>query len=215
VGARFLDDAAHAAFKEAVEDIESVSAVEVVVAMRRRSAGYIHANLIVGAAVAFAALAVMLFASSEFGLWSILFDPFIVGAIAGGLVELLPVVKRVLTPPSVRRRHVEHAARATFVDRGVHNTSDRSGLLVYISWVERQIALVADSNLQQTFTAEALHAAEATLTAAMSRGGVAVARELAKHADAFAVAMPRRADDINELPDAIDSDLVSKKKARA
>ncbi len=213
MGARFLDDAAHAAFKDAVEDIESASAVEVVVAMRRRSAGYLHANLIVGAAVAFASLAVMLFAAYPFGLWSILFDPFVVGAIAGGIVEVLPAVKRVLTPPRVRRRHVEHAARATFVDRGVHNTSDRSGLLVYISWVEQQLALVADSNLERTFTPEALRAAEATLTATMSHGGVAVARELAKLGDAFAAAMPRRAGDVNELPDAIDSDLVRRKPA--
>lgn len=212
MGARFLDDAAHAAFKEAVEEIESASAVEVVVAMRRRSAGYLHANLIVGAAVAFASLAVMLFAEYPFGLWSILFDPFIVGAIAGAIVEVLPIVKRVLTPPSVRRRHVEHAARATFVDRGVHNTSDRSGLLVYISWVEQQIALVADSDLERTFTPEALRAAEVALTAAMSSGGVAVARALAKLGDGFAAAMPRRAGDLNELPDAIDSDLVRKKK---
>lgn len=212
---RFLDDAAHAAFKEAVEDIESASAVEVVVAMRRRSAGYLHANLIVGAVVAFGSLAVMLFADYSFGLWSILFDPFIVGAIAGGIVEVLPVAKRMLTPPSVRRRHVEHAARATFIDRGVHNTSDRSGLLVYISWVERQIALVADSGLEQTFTPEALRAAEAALTAAMSSSGVAVAKQLAMLRDAFGAAMPRRADDINELPDTIDSDLVKKQKPQS
>jgi putative membrane protein len=212
VGARFLDDEAHAAFKEAVESIESRSAVEVVVALRRRSAGYLHANLIVGLAVAFAGLAVMLFSEYPFGLIAILFDPFLVGALAGSLVELLPGVKRVLTPPGVRRRHVEHAARATFVDRGVHNTLDRSGVLVYISWVEQQVALVADSGLVATYTAEALRAGEQTLTAAMSGGGVAVARELAKLADGFATAMPRRAGDINELPDAIDSDLVQRKK---
>lgn len=214
MGARFLDDEAQAAFKETIEDIESGSAVEVVVAMRRASAGYLHANLIVGAAVAFASLAAMLFADTSFGLVAILVDPFVVGAVAGALVELLPLVKRVLTPGRVRRRHVDHAARAAFVDRGVHNTVDRSGLLVYVSWLEQQIALVADSNLSREFTPEALHAAETALTAAMSSGGVAVARELAKLGDAFGVAMPRRAGDLNELPDAIDSDLARSRKGR-
>ncbi|MBA3457928.1 MAG: hypothetical protein H0T42_32900, partial [Deltaproteobacteria bacterium] len=207
MGARFLDDEAHAAFKETIEDIESASAVEVVVAMRRRSAGYLHANLIVGLVIAFAGLAAMLFASYPFGLVAILVDPFVVGAVAGAVVELLPIVKRVLTPQQVRRRHVEHAARATFVDRGVHNTTDRSGLLVYISWLEQQVALVADSNLEKAFTAEALRQAESALTSAMARGGVAVARELGKLETALAAAMPRRADDLNELPDALDSDL--------
>ena len=46
VGARFLDDEARAAFKRAIETIESASAVEVVIAVRRRSAGYFHANLV-------------------------------------------------------------------------------------------------------------------------------------------------------------------------
>ena len=214
MGARFLDDAARAAFKETVEGIESVSAAEVVVAMRRRSAGYLHANLIVGAVVAFAGLAAMLFADYPFGLVSILVDPFVVGAAAGALVQLMPQIKRVLTPTAVRRRHVEHAAKATFLDRGVHNTTDRSGLLVYISWLEQQIALVADSNLEKEFTAEALRRAERDLTSAMRHGGAAVAKELAKLADAFAAAMPRRAGDINELPDAIDSDLAGTRSAR-
>ena len=214
MGARFLDEEAHAAFKETIEEIESASAVEVVVALRRRSAGYLHANLIVGVVVAFAGLAAMLFATSSFSLVSILVDPFIVGAVAGALVELLPQVKRVLTPARVRRRHVDHAARAAFVDRGAHNTTDRSGLLVYISWVEQQVALVADANLEKSFTLEALRQAERDLTAAMARGGVAVARELGKLDAAFGTAMPRRAGDINELPNALDSDLSGGRKAR-
>ncbi len=201
-------------FKETIEEIESASAVEVVVALRRRSASYLHANLIVGVVIAFAGLAAMLFAAYPFSLISILVDPFIVGAVAGALVELLPQVKRVLTPTRVRRRHVDHAARATFVDRGVHNTTDRSGLLVYISWLEQQVALVADSNLQKTFTVEALLQAERDLTAAMSDGGTAVGRELGKLDAALAAAMPRRAGDINELPDALDSDLSTGRRAR-
>ena len=214
MGARFLDDEAHAAFKQAIEEIESASGVEVVVAMRRRSAGYLHANLIVGAVAAFVGLAAMLFAAYPFSLVSILVDPFAVGAVAGALVELVPLVKRLLTPEGVRRRHVKHAARAAFVDRGVHNTTDRSGLLVFISWLEQQVALVADSNLEKGFTVEALRQAELDLTSAMARGGVAVGRELGKLGAAFAAAMPRRVGDLNELPNAIDSDLSGGRKAR-
>jgi len=215
VGARFLDDEAHAAFKETIETLESTSAVEVVVALRRRSSGYLHANLIVGVVVVFAALAAMLFVDYPFSLLAILIEPFVVGALAGALVELLPAVKRVLTPPKVRRRHVEHAARATFIERGVHVTTDRSGLLVYISWVEQQVALVADSNLHEAWTPEALREAEHALTSAMRRGGVAVARELGKVGDALAAAMPRRDGDLNELPDTVDSDLARRGSPRA
>ncbi|MGE0549442.1 MAG: hypothetical protein AB7O24_13450 [Kofleriaceae bacterium] len=207
MGARFLDDEARAAFQRAIEAIESASSVEVVVAVRRRSASYLHASLIAGIAVAFAALATMLYSSQAFSLIAILFDPFLLGLAAGGVVQLLPQVERLLTPPRTRRRLVAHAATATFVERGVHNTTARSGLLVYISWVEQIVALVADSGLRRVVADAELRTLELALTDHMRQGGAAVANLLARHAERFATVMPRNANDVNELPDAIDSDL--------
>lgn len=205
--APFLDAAARTAFEQAIAAIERASGVEIVVAMRRRSAAYLHANVVAGSLTAFAGLAAMLFGAHVFSLTSILVDPFVVGALAGAVVELLPDLKRWLTPRAMRHRAIVRAARATFVERGVHNTRDRSGILVYISWLERDIVLVPDSGLERTLAGEARAAAERALTAAMAQGGAAVARELERLAPVLAQAVPHRADDINELPDAIDSDL--------
>jgi putative membrane protein len=202
--AKFLDDDARAAFKRAVETVENASSVEVVVCVRQRSAAYRHANVLVGAMFAFAGLATMLFAEEDFSLSSILVDPFVVGILAGALVDLLPQLKRVLTATSTRRYHVLRAARATFVERGVHNTTGRSGLLVYISWLERRIALVADSGLAQSLPDGALARAEDQLTRAMPSGGAAVAKVVEGFADLMAEAMPHREGDVNELPDAVD-----------
>ncbi|MGE0870119.1 MAG: hypothetical protein AB7P03_16260 [Kofleriaceae bacterium] len=207
MGARFLDDDARSAFSRAIEAIESVSSVEVVVAVRRRSASYLHASLIVGIAVAFAGLAIMLYSSQSFSLIAILVDPFLVGLAAGGLVQLLPQVERWLTPARTRRRLVAHAATATFVERGVHNTSGRSGLLVYVSWVEQTIAVVADSGVRRVLPDAELRTLEAELTGRMRHGGAAVAKVLEQQAGRFAAVLPRSASDSNELPDAIDSDL--------
>ncbi|MBA3462269.1 MAG: hypothetical protein H0T46_20070 [Deltaproteobacteria bacterium] len=207
MGARFLDHEARAAFKQSIEAIETASGVEIVIAMRRKSAGYLHANLIVGIVATFVGLGAMLYSAHPFGLVAILVDPFVVGALAAAAVHVLPGVKRMLTPPSVRRRYVTLAAHATFVERGVHNTLDRGGLLVYISWLEQQIALVADSNLARSITPEVIAAAERELNAAMPRGGVAVAKALESWKSQFSVAVPRRAEDLNELPDDIHSDM--------
>lgn len=207
MSARFLDEKASAAFKRAIEEIETASAAEVVIAVRRRSDGYRQVNVAIGAVFAFVGLAIMLFTDERFSLASILVDPFVVGLLAGGAVELLPDVKRRLTTPARRRHQVRRAARATFVERGVHVTRDRTGLLVYISWLEQQVVLVADSAIVAALTADALAAAEEALTAAMSRGGVAVAEGLASLAPELHKSLPCRADDRNELPDAIDSDM--------
>ena len=206
MGARFLDDEARAAFKQAIEAVENASAVEVVVAMRRRSARHGHANVAIGAVVAFLGLAAMLYASQTFSLSSILIDPFVVAVLAGAAVELLPFVKRWLTTPAARRRHVTRAARATFVERGVHNTTGRSGILVYISWLEREVAVVPDIGIAAALPEGAVATLENELTRAMRTGGTAVANKLAACAPAMAAAMPHREDDVNELPDAIDED---------
>ena len=204
MSAEFLDEDARKAFKDTIETLERTSGVEVVVALRRRSASYFHANLAVGALIAFAGLAAMLFVDYTFSLTAILFDPFIVGAAAAGLVSWLPAVKRLLTRPATRTHHVRTAARSTFIERGVHNTRDRSGLLVYISWLEQEIALVADSGLEIAWTTAEIDAAARELTRTMRSGGVAVARALASLGPRLALAVPRRETDTNELPDAID-----------
>jgi putative membrane protein len=210
VSARFLDDDARVAFKRAIESIEAVSGVEIVVAVRRRSHTYRHANVTIGMLVAFAGLAAMLFSRATFGLASILIDPFIVGLIAGGIVELLPGIKRVLTPRLQRSMHVHRAARATFVERGVHATRDRVGLLVYISWLEQQVALVPDLGLARLVPADELARMEHALTAAMSGGGAQVATVLERFAGELHAAVPAGENDINELSNSIDSDLERK-----
>jgi putative membrane protein len=202
---RFLDDDARKGFKRAVETVENASAVEVVIAVRHASGTYRHANAIVGGIVAFAALAVMLFAPRSFSLKAILVDPFIVGLLAAWLVEILPTAKRVLTPRTWRRAHVSRAARAAFVERGVHATTGRSGLLVYISWLEHEVALVPDLGLARDVADGVLANAERELSAAMPHGA-RVAAGVEALAPAMATAMPHRDDDVNELPDAIDSD---------
>jgi uncharacterized membrane protein len=204
VSTRFLDGAN---FQQSIRTIEETSAAEIVVAVRRRSYEYRNANVIVGSLVAFAALCAMLFVDRAFELAAILLDPFLAGIVAGALVELLPGVKRVLTTPSRRRHHVRRAARATFVDRRVHATASRAGLLVYISWLEQEVMLVPDVAVERAVPADALAALERELTAAMPRGGAEVSKRLAAFAPELAKAMPRHAQDVNELPDTVDADL--------
>src|SRR4051812_1814912 len=161
----------------------------------------------------------MLYSDHVFALTSILIDPFVVGGVAGAVVELLPAVKRLLSPRGLRQREVLRAAHATFVERGVHRTRDRSGLLVYISWLEREVAVIADagadSGIERALPAEIHADAVRSLIAAIPDGGAAVARQLERFAPALAAAMPRRDDDVNELPDAIDSDLERAERAAA
>lgn len=202
----FLDDADRAALAGAVATVETSSAAEVVVAVRARARIWLHAHLLVGLAVAWAALGFMMYSAHPFGLVAILIDPLVAGALGALASMLFPAVGRVLTPAAIRRRAVAQAARATFVERGVHHTSGRTGVLVYVALAERMAELVADDGVVRNAEPTAWGNAGARIDAAVARGGGALAEALRGLAPVLATALPRHVEDINELPDAVDDD---------
>lgn len=206
MGVEFLDGAARAELGTAIRAIEAASAVEVIVAVRKRSGTYHHANAIVGGAVAAAALALALFAEPEFSPGGILLAPIVLGIVAAFAAELAPPLKRLLTPRAHLRATVERAARATFVERGVHNTAGRTGVLAYVALLEQLCVLVPDSALAAQLPDETRAQVEAAMTGALPAGGAAVARALAELAPHCARVLPRAADDLDELPDLIDTE---------
>lgn len=201
----FVDEQARTALRDAVRAVEAVSAAEVVIAVRRQSHSYLHANLVVGGGVLALALAYMVLGANAFSPLATLVDPLVAGLLAGLAVEWVAPLKRVLTSARARRRAVERAARATFVERGVHTTFGRTGVLVYASWLERQAAMVVDIAVDAALAPSVRQAAVARLNAAMQRDGAALAAAVAALAGDLAQALPRAADDRNELSDELDA----------
>lgn len=203
----FLDDAARTAFADAVTAVESTSSAELVVAVRRRARVWMHVHLIVGIVAAWVGLGFMLYSDHPFGLFAFLVDPLLIGALAGLASTLSPHVVRALTPARFRRRAVVQAARATFYERGVHHTAQRSGILVYIALYEGMAALVADDGVVRGVDPAAWTRITSAIDGAVRRGGTATAAALGTLAPLLATALPRHVEDLNELPDALDEGL--------
>ncbi len=197
----FLTDAAKQALTGAVQDVESRCSAELVVAVRARSGGYLHADLIVGILVALAGLICLLFSPWPFDLVWFVVDPLLAGALGGFLASRLPAVRRALTFQRVRRRQVETAARATFVEKGVHATTGRTGVLVYISLLEREAAVIHDLGVETLATTDGWRLAVEEIEEAVRRGedGVAVAALVRALGDILAPSLVRSAHDVDEL----------------
>src|SRR6202163_4707304 len=133
-----------AAFSAAVRTVEGASSAELVVAVRQRSGSYLHVDLGVGIVAGLAALAVLLYSSWSFELIWFLPDTMVAGVVAGLVFSRSPLLIRVFTRRAVRRSRVETAARSMFVERRVHSTSRRTGILLYLSLLEREAVLVVD-----------------------------------------------------------------------
>ncbi|HSS47559.1 MAG TPA: hypothetical protein VLX28_01310 [Thermoanaerobaculia bacterium] len=201
----FLTGESKAAFSAAVRAVEAASSAELVVAVRQRSGSYVHVNLAVGVLAGLATLAFLLFSPWTHELIWFLVDPVVVGAVAGLVFLRSPLLTRIFTRQTARRGRVETAARSVFVERRVHSTSGRTGILLYLSLLEREAVLVADLTVEAFTTTDAWRAAAGEIEAAMRRGdsGLEVAAKVSGLAAVLGPLLPRSEDDVDELPNEV------------
>ena len=181
---------------------------EVVVAVRSRSARYLHVEFSVGLLFMIGALAFMLFSPFEFSLFSIFVDPIVVGVIAGLLATQVDPLHRLLTPRSVREDQARVLAQSIFYERGVRHTSDHIGILVFFSLLERVVIVVTDSGVSRAIDDSVeWKKAIATIDRALADGGTGhdCAKPMHKLGSILEPLLPRSEFDVNELPNEVDS----------
>ncbi len=196
----FYTDAAKQQVTQAVIDVESRTAAELVVVVQRTSGAWREVDLAVGALAGFAALLVVLFHPRPIPVAIMPVDvalAFVVGAV---LCANLPPVKRALLPRKRVAAQVLAMARAAFVTQGVSRTTGRTGILVYVSTFERRVEIVADVGVDPACMQGEVEA----LRGALSRGADLDGFVLRVRAlgTPLGRALPRSEDDVNELPDA-------------
>lgn len=199
----FLTEAGQREIEGAVEAIESVSAAEIVVAIRPRARYSLIQHATVGIVAAIAVLAFTLYSPVEFALWHILVLPIFAGIVGALLVEAVPPLYRFIAPPWLREEHVREAAYAAFVEQRVHATRGRTGLLIYIALRERMIEIVGDLAVLDRVGIEVLAAWAGTLEARLPDGAVAFAKALRDLAPELAKTLPRHLHDVDELANAV------------
>ena len=124
--------------------IEATSSAEVVVEIRSRSGSYSHANARFGALGAFAVLLFILFSPWDFDPLWVPGLVLLAYSIAMFVSMKSDVVRRWMTSRRERDAKIRDHAAAAFVERGVANTEEETGVLVYLSLLERRIEIVAD-----------------------------------------------------------------------
>jgi putative membrane protein len=123
----------------------------------------------------------------------------VAGVLGAVLVELVQPLYRFIAPPWLRQEHVREAAYAVFVERRVHATKHRTGMLVYIAERERMVEIVGDLAVADKFGLEDFAAMAGTLEAYLPRGSEAFGKALGALAPELAKRLPRQADDKDEL----------------
>jgi putative membrane protein len=199
----FTDKAAKAEVAAAIRAVESATAAEVVVAVRARSGHYRHTDYLVGFALSFVALLVFLFDTHEFEIDWMPVDTLVAFVLGTLLSAGVPPLRRLLTSRKLMRANVATAARACFVELKISRTSARNGILVFVSKFERRVEVVSDIGVDPVVLGPAFADAVKALDAALrSRSSFPKFLEaLRSLGPVLGKAMPRLADDVNELPD--------------
>jgi putative membrane protein len=97
------------------------------------------------------------------------------------------------------------AARSTFLERRVHSTSGRTGILLYISLLEREAAVVVDLGVEALAATDAWRAAVSEIESAVRRSGsgIEVAAKIHELAAVLGPVLERSAADVDELPNEV------------
>jgi putative membrane protein len=127
---------------------------------------------------------------------------FVVGAVTAQRVDWL---RRLFTPRAEMREEVFARARAAFYDNRVHHTAGGAGVLLYVSLFERMAAVIADQAVIDACGQQQIDAfcGEFTKRLHESAPTDALCATIQSVGDCLAGRLPRAADDVNELADAL------------
>lgn len=199
--ASWLDNRARERVKECIQQIESATGAEVVTTVSVSSGHYRHADYLMGSLFSFGALLFYLLYPDP------LFDDVAVViivaffAVGAALSIAVAPLRRMFVSRKLLDEAVRKAAMASFVEQGISRTRARTGVLVYVSLFERRVQVVADIGIPVERIGRRWSEATVALDAA-ARGGVEpFATALLGLGKVLADAVPREADDVNELPD--------------
>jgi putative membrane protein len=126
--------------------------------------------------------------------------------IATLLIVAIPPVRRALTPRGLKRDRVLQRAEEQFLAKNLHNTRERTGVLIYVSFAERMAELIADEAIHAKVPDGTWDRAMAALTTGLRHGHPAqgFGEAISLCGEVLAEHFPARAgDNPNELPDAL------------
>lgn len=121
------------------------------------------------------------------------------------LIRALPGLKRRLIHPLEITTEVEEKALVAFLEHGLHQTRDATGVLILISLFERRVRVLADTGISAVVPQQEWDGIVATITAGIRTGQVceALCSAIGRCGDLLQQRFPRKADDRDELPNLI------------
>ena len=204
--------------RDAVAEEEKKSSGEIVLAITAESANYSGWEFLVAFFCAFALFICMMPLSPRIYLWlenhfagvrpwtlSLFFA--VVCTVLMLLILLLcciPSFDRLIIPLGVRQKNVSDRAMRYFIESGASGTKKRTGVLIFVSYMEREVRIVGDSGIKEKVSQDLWNLIADEVSENLSAGNVKEAYLLAikRCGDLLAQNFPEDGGE-NELPDGL------------
>lgn len=143
--------------------------------------------------------------SSYFDAWVF---PAIFGVcflVAHAVIKRADILKRIFVSPDEMREEVEEAALTSFLRRGLNDTRDQTGILIYISVFERMVHVLADRGINAKVNQETWQEIVDTITSGIRQGrqADAICEAIARCGELLESHFPVKPDDTDELDNLI------------
>ncbi|NTU68140.1 MAG: hypothetical protein HGB02_04580 [Chlorobiaceae bacterium] len=200
---KFLTAAERLAIEKRVREMEASTSGEIVVMAVGSSSDYPAAALggSVAVALALSVVGSLLLHSESLWLFLSLFVPLFIAA--NEAFRRIPRLKRLFVSRREMAEAVGEAAIASFYRRKVHETRERTGILIYISLFERSVRVLADTGIDAKVGRDAWNGIVAMITQGIRDGsqGASILAAVNRCGELLRSNFQRSGDDRNELPD--------------
>ncbi|MDP8269690.1 MAG: TPM domain-containing protein [Candidatus Tenebribacter davisii] len=204
----------------AVNKAESKTSGEIATAMIKESYNYAIYELIFAVIIGFIYFVAMMFFAGSIDQWLqgkfwdysvhylIMFygfSTFIVIALFYFFGNISSI-DRLIVPKRIRLQKVQERATRYFMESGVFNTKDRTGILIFISIMERRVELLADSGINAMISKDKWQDIVNNIIKGIKENDITthLTRSIDECGNLLAEHFPIQADDKNELTDDID-----------
>ncbi len=203
--AEFFSTEEQKQIESAVKMAETKTSGEIVPMVVDSSYDYPRAELIGGGTLALATGLVISWAFGGESIWWFL-PVFIVGFfIFQLLIRNFPELKRILIHPDELTAEVKEKALVSFLEQGLHETRDRTGILILISLFERRVYVLADSGINERVSEHTWDEIVEIITKGLKTGTAceAICHAIERCGEILHEYPPNELDNIDELPNLI------------
>lgn len=201
----FLSAKEKESIRRAVAKAEAGSSGEIVAMVVDQSDRYLEAERLGALLMAALCAVVVVLALDHITIWTyipvtgLLYFPLFL------LFRRFPRLKLSFVGSVRQGEAVYGRAVASFYEKGVYRTRHRTGILIFISLLERKVWILGDTGINEKIPAASWQELAGELAAGLreGRGGAALERVIAACGDELSRHFPRRDGDVNELSDEV------------